>query len=102
MQRWLFLLYLFILSHMIGSAVAAWALWRASKTNGYTIEIRLLAGVFFGVFAFFLGNLIGNSFGFEQQPIYTTGYAWSYWTGHSILSASVWAFVLYIFGRRKK
>lgn len=99
-QRWLFLLYLLILSHMIGAAIAGWALWRFSKPNGHSTLVRLMAGVMFGIFAFFAANLVASTFGHKVPPVHTTGYIVSYWTGHAILSASVWAFVLYIFGHR--
>lgn len=96
MKPWLFLLFLSIASDIIAAAVGSWIFWK--HRNGAGIRWALL---YAGIFLRGMGELCANAFGFEVRPVYTLGYAVTYWVTRGIYCGCVWQSVLYLSGGRK-
>lgn len=92
--RFLFLIYLFIVSDTVASAIAAHYLWRRRGRNGISQRfIDRLTGVLFGICAFNVFNFVAN---LVPPQGYTPWFATWYWAGRAVQSAMIWWFCKFL------
>lgn len=100
LAKFLFLVYLFIVSDIIASGIAGYVLWTWRKLNGEsrlvkTLALFMLAICFEGICA-----LVAQGFGYKEPPVYTLAYAWTFWVGRAARSVALWGLVLVILRKR--
>lgn len=89
LQAFLFLLYLFIFSDTVSCFISGYQLWNIGHGM-----VRVFAACMFAESLSNIGVFVASAFGFEVRPVYTLGYAWSYWATRAVLSATNWWLVL--------
>lgn len=102
LPKFLFLLFLFIVSDTIAAYIAGLTLWSWRHLNGVSAVMRAMALLMFAICIEGCLALVAHSFGFKTQPVYTVGYAWSFWIGRAARSAALWMFVVTILKRHPR
>ena len=92
--HFLFLLYLFIVSDIVASAVSGYMLWTSRRINGEARLVTLMALMMGAIFVDGSCQLVANAIGFDIKPVYKTGFAWWYWSGRAVRSVAIWALTL--------